>query len=83
MSKAIQPNYYPNFDIPQKFGSRILKQNLIILINLLMKNSEFNILKNVIRVHNKASKLATKLELGVFPIRVKIYQLDFNLYYFY
>ena len=43
------------------------------------KNQNF-ILRNILGVHNKASNLATKLELGVLPIHVKIYQLAIKYY---
>ena len=38
------------------------------------------ILRNILGVHNKASNLATKLELGVFHIHIKMYQFN-NKYY--
>ena len=43
------------------------------------KNQNF-ILRKILGVHNKASNLATKLELGVLPIHVKIYQLAIKYY---
>ena len=37
-------------------------------------------MRNILGVHNKASNLATKLELGVFHIHIKMYQFN-NKYY--
>jgi len=66
------------------YGSEIwiseFKPNFETLDKTAFEKTQNMILKNVLGVHGKSSNIATRCELGTFPISIKCYKLMFKYY---